>query len=132
MSIARSVAAVLVGYLVFAVPAEIFFRFSGRDPHAPAGSAFMVLSVLYGMFFAALGGFLATWISKRWKFEHAFAVSCLIAVIGALSALATIGQGSLWTQIAAVLVIAPMAMVGGYVKIRQTKHLADGNRSRCQ
>jgi peptidoglycan/LPS O-acetylase OafA/YrhL len=124
MGIVRSVAAVLLGYLVFALSAVALFHVSGRDPYAPASTVFMVLTTLYGMVFAGLSGFLAAWISKRWKFEHAFAVACLIAVVGAISAFATLGHGSLWTQVVAVLIIAPMAMVVGYVKVRHSKHLA--------
>ena len=124
MGIVRSVAAVLLGYLVFALSAMALFSISGHDPHAPASTIFIVFTTMYGMVFDGLSGFLAAWISKRWKFEHAFAVACLIAVVGAISAFATIGRGSLWTQVVAVLIIAPMAMVGGYVKIRHSKHLA--------
>jgi hypothetical protein len=115
----RSVIAVIVGYLVFAASAVVLFRISGRDPHAPASLTFMMLSVLYGMFFAAVGGFVAAWLARRWEFEHSLAVAGLIAAGGAASLLASPGR-ALWTELSAVLIMAPMAMVGGYLRRRQT------------
>lgn len=115
----RSLIAVIAGYLVFAASAVALFKISGRDPHAPAGLVFMGLTVLYGMFFAAIGGYIAAWLAGRWEFEHSLAVAGLIAAGGAASLLARPGQGALWTQLAAVLVMAPMAMAGGYLRLRQ-------------
>jgi hypothetical protein len=113
------VIAVIAGYLVFVASTLALFKLSGHDPHAPASLTFMGLSVLYGMFFAAVGGFIAAWLARRWEFEHSLAVATLIAASGAASLLARPGPGALWTQLAAVLIMAPMAMVGGYLRQRQ-------------
>lgn len=115
----RSVIAVIAGYLVFTASAVALFKITGRDPHAPAGLVFMGLSVLYGMCFAAVGGFVSAWLARRWEFEHSLAVAGLIAASGAASLVARPGQGALWTQLAAVLIMAPMAMAGGYLRLRQ-------------
>ena len=115
----RSVIAVLAGYLVFGVSAVVLFKASGRDPHVPAGLGFMLLSSLYGIFFAAVGGFLAAWLARRYEFEHALAVAGLIAVAGAASLLTRPGQGAMWTELAALLIMAPAAMAGGWARQRQ-------------
>jgi uncharacterized membrane protein YjjP (DUF1212 family) len=117
----RSALAVLVGYLLFAGSAVAFFAVSGRDPHARASLAFTVMTTLYGMFFAALGGYLTVSLSRRQKFEHAFEVAFLIAVSGAALILGRPGQGPDWSQLAALLTMAPMAMVGGYLRLRQLR-----------
>jgi len=114
----RSVIAVVVAYLGFAVSALALFRLSGHDPHAPASLIFMGLSVLYGMFFAVVSGFIAAWLARRGELEHSLAVATLIAVVGAASILATPGQ-AIWTQVSALLIMAPMAMAGGYLRKRQ-------------
>lgn len=114
----RSIIAVVVGYLLFAASAFALFRISGHDPHAPANASFMGLSILCGMLFAAVAGFVAAWLAGRLEFEHSLAVAALIAAGGAASLLASPGH-ALWTQISAVLVMAPMAMVGGYARHRQ-------------
>lgn len=119
MRVVRSVVAVLLGYMVFAVSALALFRLSGRDPHAAHDVPFMLWSVLYGVLFAALGGFLAAWVAESWEIEHALGVSCLIAVSGAISLLTQSADSAMWTQLAALLIMAPAALAGGYLRSRQ-------------
>jgi hypothetical protein len=116
----RSVIAVLAGYLLYVASVFAFFAVSGRNPHAPASMVFMVIGTLYGMFFAALGGFLAVLLARRQRFEHAFAVAFLIAVGGAASILGRTGR-LVWPQLAGLLIMAQMAMVGGYLRLRQIR-----------
>jgi uncharacterized membrane protein YjjP (DUF1212 family) len=117
----RNALAVLAGYLLFAGSVVAFFAVSGRDPHAHASLAFMVFVTLYGVFLAGLGGYLAVLLSTRHKFEHAFEVALLIAVSGAALILGRPGRGPDWSHLAALLTMAPMAMVGGYLRLRQVR-----------
>jgi len=117
----RSVLAVIAGYLVFAVSAILLFRLSGHDPHAPAETGFVIVTILYGMFFATLAGFLAALLGKRFEMEHALAVASLIAALGAASLLASVKSGAIWTQLAAILIIAPCAMLGGHLRQLQRR-----------
>jgi hypothetical protein len=131
----RSVAAVLMGYLLFALTAEAFFLLSGRDPHASAGAAFMAVTILYGLFFSILGGYVAALVAGAGKYEieHAFAVATLIAAIGAASLIAEAPGESKWTQLSAVLIIAPAAILGGYLRRRQIRtKMLELRRSRHQ
>ena len=61
----RSIAGVVVGYLIFAVPSFLLFRVTGHDPHAPATLGFEVAAVVFGMLFALLGGYVGTAIAQR-------------------------------------------------------------------
>lgn len=127
----RSVLAVVIGYLLFGLSAVAFFRLTGHDPHAPASAAFMILSTLYGVFFAVLGGYLAALIASKFEIEHAFAVATLVAAIGAASYIAEAPGESKWTQLSAILIIAPAAILGGYLRRRQIRaKLLDVRRSR--
>ncbi len=117
----RSVVAVIAGYFIFAVSAFLLFRLTGRDPHAPAAIWFQFITVVYGILFAALGGFIAAVLGKHFEIEHALAVTSLIAAFGAASLLATVKTGAIWTQLAAILIIAPSAMLGGYLRQRQIR-----------
>lgn len=131
----RSVAAVLMGYLLFAISAFAFFRLSGHEPHAPAAVAFMIASVLYGLFFSVLGGYVAAAVAGEGKYEieHAFAVATLIAAIGAASLIAESPAESKWTQLSAILIVAPAAIVGGYLRRRQLRNkMLEERRSRNQ
>jgi hypothetical protein len=129
----RSVAAVLMGYLLFAVSAFAFFRLTGHDPHAPAAASFMVLSVVFGLFFSVLGGYVAALVggAGKYEIEHSFAVATLIAAIGAASFIAESRAESGWTQLSAILIVAPAAILGGYLRRRQLRNkMLDARRSR--
>jgi hypothetical protein len=129
----RSVAAVLMGYLLFAVSAFALFRLSGHDPHAPAAASFMALSVLFGLVFSVLGGYVAALVggAGKYEIEHSFAVATLIAAIGAASFIAESRAESGWTQLSAILIVAPAAILGGYLRRRQLRNkMLDARRSR--
>jgi uncharacterized membrane protein YedE/YeeE len=125
-----------MGYLLFAISAFAFFRLSGHEPHAPAAVAFMIASVLYGLFFSVLGGgYVAAAVAGEGKYEieHAFAVATLIAAIGAASLIAESPAESKWTQLSAILIVAPAAIVGGYLRRRQLRNkMLEERRSRNQ
>ena len=118
MTMLRSVGAVLVGYAIFAVSAFLLFRVTGQDPHAPASLAFMAMTVVIGDTFAMIGGYVAGWLAGRRPLAHGVAVAVVIAVGAAVSLFATLGHGSVWTQIAALLFMAPSAVVSGWVRAR--------------
>jgi hypothetical protein len=115
----RSVAAVVFGYLIFAVSAVLLFQISGQAPHAPASPAFMVGSTLYGVVFAALSGYVAGRLARHHPVRHASAVAGLIALGAAASLLGQARSGGVWSQLAALLLMAPAAWVGGYWRSRQ-------------
>jgi peptidoglycan/LPS O-acetylase OafA/YrhL len=122
-----------MGYLLFAVSAFAFFRLSGHDPHATAGAGFMIVSILYGLFFSVLGGYIAAAVAGEGKYEieHAFAVATLIAAIGAASLIAESPAESKWTQLSAILIVAPAAILGGYLRRRQLRNkMLEVRRSR--
>ena len=121
MPILRSVIAVAVGYLVFAASAVALFQLSGHDPHSSNDVGFMVVGIFYGFFFATLAGFVAARIGGRYEIEHSLAVASLIAAAGAASLLMRDSLGVIWTQLAALLVMAPSAMAGGYLRIWQLR-----------
>lgn len=121
MPILRSIIAVVVGYLVFAVSAIALFKLSGHDPHGSDNFEFMILSIAYGFLFSTLAGFVAAAIGGRFEIEHSLAVASLIAAAGAASLLMRPSLGAVWTQLAALLVMAPSAMAGGYLRMRMVQ-----------
>ena len=112
MSILRSTAAGLAGYVVFAASAGLLFQLSGRDPHAAQSTPFMLLTTAYGMLFAALGGMLAMRIARVRPSAHAVGVAALIALGATISLIASPGAGATWTQWGAILLMAPSALLG--------------------
>ena len=117
----RSVIAVIAGYFIFALSALLLFRWTGRNPHAPAELWFIIVTIIYGLFFATLAGFVAARLGRGFEMEHALAVASLIAAVGAASLLSEVKTDAMWTQLAAILIIAPCAMLGGYLRQRQRR-----------
>ena len=116
MSYLRSVVAVLVGYIVFAVLGYSVFRFSGQAAHATASTTFMLVSIVSGVVFAFLGGYIAGWLAGRQPLGHAIAMAILLATGATVSLVSTLGHGSIWSQVAAITLMAPSAVLGGWFR----------------
>ncbi len=119
----RSILAVIIGYLVFAVSAVLLFSLSGRDSHDVVPMWFLLISIVYGAFFAALGGYLAATIARRNKFRYAAILSIVIGTGALISLLSRPGKGAIWSQLSALLVMAPAAMIGGYLRDRKSEKI---------
>jgi hypothetical protein len=113
----RSVGAVVAGYVVFAVSAVLLFQMSGRQPHADAPLTFKIATVVWGAVFAMVGGWLAAHVSVRQPATHGAAVGALIAGL-ALASIVARPSDVIWTQIAAIAVMAPCAWLGGVLAAR--------------
>jgi hypothetical protein len=114
----RSIGAVAAGYFVFGISAVLLFQLSGRDPHNDAPTAFKIASVVWGAVFALVGGWLAAHVSVRRPSAHAAAVAVVIAA-GALLSMLLDRSGAHWTHLAAAVVMAPCAWLGGVLAARQ-------------
>lgn len=115
ISLLRSVAAVFLGYVVFAVCSFAAFRLSGHAPHAAASFGFMAAMSASGVVFALAGGYLAGWIAGRRPLVHAVVMAIVLAVGATVSLVATLGHGAIWSQVAALTLMAPAAVFGGWL-----------------
>lgn len=120
----RSIGAVLAGYALFAASGFALFQITGQPPHGHLSAAFMLVFVIYGIVFALLGGYVAGWLAGRRPFSHGAAVAIILALLAAVSLVATIGHGVIWTQVLAITVMAPAALAGGWLRQRlaETAH----------
>lgn len=98
----------IAGYIVVAVCTAATFIASGHDPHAPQPIGFVVMTSIVGIVAALIGGNVAARISRR----AAGGVAGLIA-IGAILSMATSGDTNHWSQIVAIVLMAPAALLGG-------------------
>ena len=119
MNIAKSILAVVVGYLIFAVSAFAFFQISGQPPHQAAPLPIMLESIAFGMVFALLGGYVAAWLAQRRPVAHGAGVAAVLAIGAAVSLLNTLGKGAVWSQVAALALMAPCALLGGWLRLRR-------------
>ncbi|MEO7273981.1 MAG: hypothetical protein ABIX28_12555 [Vicinamibacterales bacterium] len=119
MSLLRSIAVVILGYIVFAVSAAMFFQGLGVNPHAPQSAAFVAGTAAFGMAFAFLGGLIAARLAPGRRPLHAGLVAVLIAAGAVGSLLASPPTDGTWSQWMAVLLMAPSAALAGLVGRRQ-------------
>jgi hypothetical protein len=110
----RTIAGVIVGYLIFGVSAVLLFVLSGRQP---ASQAFMIGSIVYGMVFAFIGGWVAATLAKR-RGGAALWVGIVIAVGAVISLLASPAGGAIWSQVSALVLMAPSAVLAGRTRSR--------------
>ncbi len=116
----RVVSGVILGYLVFGLSAFALFRITHHDPHAPASISFEVCAIVYGILFAILAGYIASFIGGRLDMLAARVVAIVLAVVAIASMIAS---GIAWSQLAAVVLMAPAVLIGGwwYVICSRTK-----------
>ncbi len=117
MALTRSIIAVVIGYIIFAGSAVILFQLSGQRPHAAASLSFKAATVVYGMFFAAIGGWVTAWIAARRPIKHGVLLACVIAT-GAIFSLLFSNAAATWSQWSALVLMAPAATGGAYWRSR--------------
>lgn len=112
----KSVLAVLAGYVVFGLSAAMLFQLTGQAPHAEVSLPFMVWTTVYGMVFALVAGYVAAALAPSRPRLHAVIVALLIALSAVGSFVASPAGTSKWSQVAALVCIAPCAALGGRVR----------------
>lgn len=112
MKIVRNIAAVIVGYLIFAVSALLLFKFAGIEPHAHSSTLTVVQVVVFGAIFAFVAGFVAKIIAGARSLRANVALAVLMFCFAAFSSVQS--SGSHYTQFAAMAIFAPVSLFGGF------------------
>ncbi len=112
----RSILGVMAGYLVFAISGFALFHITGQPPHGEASIRFLIGATVYGMAFALLGGYLSATIAGRRPVAHGAAMAVVLALGATVSLAATVGKGAVWSQVAALVLMAPAAVAGGWLR----------------
>jgi len=111
-SLGRTVGGVVLGYLVFVGGAALIFALSGRDSHAAQPPGFLVASIIAGILFALAGGYVAQLVARRSDMIAGVALALLIGLVALVSLVSRPGAGAIWSQLAALALMAPAAVVG--------------------
>jgi hypothetical protein len=122
LQLLRSIGAVIIGYMVFALSTLAFFQLSGQAPHAEAPPGTMLTSIVVGIAAAIAGGYIAALLAGRKPAAHGLAVAALLAIGATLSLVSTLGHGAIWSQISALALMAPSAALGGWIRAKQRSH----------
>src|SRR5262249_38244845 len=117
----RGILAIIVGYLIFAGSAVALYALSRQDPRTTAPPKFLMLSILYGIFFSLLAGYLTALIAKVDDLRYVLLLAAIIAAGALFSLLAHPGAGAIWSQVSALLFMSPAALVGGHLRLQQLR-----------
>jgi len=115
----RTILGVVLGDIIFAGGSALLFYLAKVDPHAPAEARFIVLSTLAGILFALAGGFVAGWIGQRSDVICGLILAVIIAGGAIASMIGRPGVGALWSQTAALLLMAPASLAGDRLRLRR-------------
>lgn len=102
---------VIAGYAIFVITSLALFKLSGNDPHADPALMFVILTIIYGAVFSFIAGLVAQLIARTKELTINYVLAFIIAGFAAFSLFKSTGNH--WTQIIAILIFAPMSVVGG-------------------
>jgi len=116
MNVVRNIAAVVIGYLIFAISAVMLFKLGSIDPHAESGIGTKAAVIVFGLVFSFIGGYVAKLIAAARTLNVNIVLAILMAGFAAFSLFRS--EGEHYTQIAAILLFAPASLLGGLIKRR--------------
>lgn len=109
----RTLVAIIVGYIVFAGSALGAFLLLGRTPRIAGSSQIVIAGVVWGIAFAVLAGYVTQKIARRDDLLAAIAVAFIVGTGAVISFVIRPGRGAIWSQLAALLLMAPAVILGG-------------------
>jgi len=107
----KKVIGIVIGYAIFAASALALFKLSGHDPHADPTIVFAILTAVYGAVFSFIGGLVAQLIARTNDLKIRYILAWIIAGFALFSFFKT--DGNHWTQILAIFIFGPAAILGG-------------------
>ena len=96
-----------------------FFRWTGQDPSSGATPTFMMGAFAWGIVCSVAAGWTAAKVAQRHETLHGALVGGVIAILALISMYLS-RDGAWWTEIAAIVIFAPFAILGGFVRSLMT------------
>jgi hypothetical protein len=101
----------LVGYLISCISSILFFIVGHISPAKPASTTVMWITAIYGIVFAVIGAIVGANFCRRFALGIGAAVALTIGAVALWSWYSTPGHAH-WTQLIAILLMAPAAQFG--------------------
>lgn len=120
----RKILGVIVGYAIFVVTSIALFQFSGQNPHGQTTSNFQILTAVYGATFSFLSGLILQLIAKKKNLNLNYVLAFIIAGFATFSLIKADGRH--WTQLLAIIIFAPVSVLGGLFYIRRGEKRTEG------
>ncbi len=119
----RVFSGVVFGYLLFELLWRGMFQVTDTDPHAPGSISFEFGAVVFGLLFALLAGYLASFIGGRPHFNAAWLAGGLVALTAVAIMIAKVVA---WPQMVELFFMAPAVVVGGWSYVLRRRAMAAG------
>ena len=120
----RVFSGVVFGYLLFELLWRGLFQVTDTDPHAPASISFELGTVVFGLLFALLAGYIASFIGGRPHFIAAWIAGGLVALTAVAVMIAKVVA---WPQVMQLFFMAPAVVIGGWSYVLQRRAQAGGD-----
>jgi hypothetical protein len=113
----QKILGVIAGYAIFAVTSLVLFKLSGQKPHADPSISFVIVTIIYGALFSLIAGIVAQIIPRANNLNVNYILAFIMAGFAAFSFFKSTGNH--WTQLTAILVFAPVSILGGLLVLRR-------------
>lgn len=107
----RKILSIIVGYAIFVATSLALFKVSGQDPHSDPTTSFMIMTIIYGAIFSFVAGLVVQLIAKASDLKVNYILAFVIAGFATFSLFKS--DGNHWTQLLAIFIFAPTAILGG-------------------
>jgi hypothetical protein len=101
----------LVGYLISCISSILFFIVGHISPAKPASATVMWITAIYGIVFAVIGAIVGANFCRRFALGIGAAIALTIGAVALWSWYSTPDHAH-WTQLIAILLMAPAAQFG--------------------
>lgn len=110
-TVGLSVLGWLVGYLISCISSILFFMVGHISPAKPASATVMWITAIYGIVFAVIGAVVGANFCRRFALGIGAAIALTIGAVALWSWYSTPDHAH-WTQLIALLLMAPAAQFG--------------------
>ena len=107
----RKILSIIIGYGIFVVTSLALFKFAKKDPHLDPTTTFIILTTIYGVIFSFVAGLVTQLIAKTANLKISYLLAFIIASFATFSFFKS--DGNHWTQLLAIFIFAPTAILGG-------------------
>ena len=120
----RSILAIIVGYLTFAIPIRIlfliWFGMPDSDNMPTPSMGFMPFSIVFGFIFTIAAGYVTALIATRLEIKHVYFLAGVLILLAIVNMITAAGNEPFWYQIVNLITGVAGVLLGGSIRAGQT------------
>ena len=123
----RSIISIIAGFILWYVLIVILWVLFGYSVQNKPPEGFLIFSLLIEIIFAVGAGYVTALIANKGKEQlHGFILGIVFAVLGMVDVIVCLVkeiQDPLWIPISTIVIIAPCAVLGGWLRSKRVDHI---------